>query len=160
VAPPRSATLGGAALSGIEATMTALSLAVGQKARRSLQLTRVEVDAYARITGDYNPLHFDERFAAATRFGRLVVHGGLTAGILNALVAEDLPGPGSVFMNQNLKYLAPVFIGDTIIGEVEVLSVHESKPVTQLRATVTRDGGEVVLEGECWVYTLRPAQAP
>lgn len=137
--------------------MSALSLTVGQKARRSLQLTHAEVEAYARITGDRNPLHFDEKFAAATKFGRLVVHGGLTAGILNALVAEDLPGPGSVFMSQNLKYLAPVFIGDTITGEVEVLSMHASKPVTQLRATVTREGGEVVLEGECWVYTLRPA---
>ena len=140
--------------------MPALPLTVGQKARRSLTLTRVEVDAYARITGDYNPLHFDEAFAAGTKFGRLVVHGGLTAGILNALVAEDLPGPGSVFMSQNLKYLAPVFIGDTITGEVEVLSVHASKPVTQLRVSVARDGGEVVLEGECWVYTMRPNAAP
>ena len=140
--------------------MTALGLTIGQKARRSLRLTRAEVDAYARITGDYNPLHFDERFAAATQFGRLVVHGGLTAGILNALVAEDLPGPGSVFMSQSLKYVAPVFIGDTITGEVEVLSVHARKPVTQLRATVTREDGQVVLEGECWVFTLRPALQP
>ena len=140
--------------------MTALGLTIGQKARRSLRLTRAEVDAYARITGDYNPLHFDERFAAATQFGRLVVHGGLTAGILNALVAEDLPGPGSVFMSQSLKYVAPVFIGDTITGEVEVLSVHARKPVTQLRATVTREDGQLVLEGECWVFTLRPALQP
>ena len=140
--------------------MTALGLTIGQKARRSLRLTRAEVDAYARITGDYNPLHFDERFAAATQFGRLVVHGGLTAGILNALVAENLPGPGSVFMSQSLKYVAPVFIGDTITGEVEVLSVHARKPVTQLRATVTREDGQVVLEGECWVFTLRPALQP
>ena len=140
--------------------MTALGLTIGQKARRSLRLTRAEVDAYARITGDYNPLHFDERFAAATQFGRLVVHGGLTAGILNALVAENLPGPGSVFMSQSLKYVAPVFIGDTITGEVEVLSVHARKPVTQLRATVTREDGQLVLEGECWVFTLRPALQP
>src|SRR5688572_11378286 len=140
--------------------MTTLALAVGQKARRSLTLTRAEVEAYARITGDFNPLHFDEAFAAGTKFGRLVVHGGLTAGILNALVAQDLPGPGTVFMSQNLKYLAPVYIGDTITGEVEVLSVHATKPVTQLRATVTRDRGEVVLEGECWCYTLRPDPAP
>lgn len=136
--------------------MSALGLIVGQKARRSLTFTRAEVDAYARITGDFNPLHFDEAFAAATRFQRLVVHGGLTAGILNALVAQDLPGPGSVFMSQNLKYLGPVYIGDTITGEVEVLSVHASKPVTQLAARVHRQDGELVLEGECWVYTLRP----
>lgn len=137
--------------------MTALALLIGQTARRSLTFTRAEVDAYARITGDFNPLHFDERFAAGTKFGRLVVHGGLTAGILNALVAQDLPGPGTVFMSQELKYLAPVFIGDTITGEVEVLSVHATKPVTQLKATVTRQDGEKVLEGVCWCYTLRPA---
>ena len=139
--------------------MTALAIHVGQKATRRLTFTRAEVDAYARITGDWNPLHFDERFAAATKFGRLVVHGGLTAGILNALVAQDLPGPGTVFMSQDLKYLAPVYIGDTIIGEVEVLSVHASKPVTQLRASVRRENDEVVLEGVCWCYTLRPESA-
>jgi acyl dehydratase len=136
--------------------MSALAIQVGQKAQRQLTFTRAEVDAYAQITGDWNPLHFDESFAAATKFGRLVVHGGLTAGILNALVAQDLPGPGTVFMSQDLKYLAPVFIGDTIVGEVEVLSVHASKPVTQLRASVRREDGEVVLEGVCWCYTLRP----
>lgn len=136
--------------------MTALPLRVGQTATRTLTFSADDVEAYARITGDRNPLHFDPTFAAGTRFGRLVVHGGLTAGILNALVAEDLPGPGTVFMSQDLKYLAPVYIGDTIVGEVEVLKVHDSKPVTQLRATVQRDGGEVVLEGECWCYTLQP----
>lgn len=136
--------------------MAPLNLKVGQKACRSLTLTADSVEAYARITGDCNPLHFDAGFAAGTKFGRLVVHGGLTAGILNALVAEDLPGPGTVFMSQQLNYTAPVFIGDTITGEVEVLKVHETKPVTQLRATVRRGDGEVVLEGECWCYTLRP----
>ena len=137
--------------------MTTGGILIGQKARRSLTFSRAQVEAYARITGDYNPLHFDEQFAAATKFGRLVVHGGLTAGILNALVAQDLPGPGTVFMSQELKYLAPVFIGDTITGEVEVLSVHASKPVTQLKATVERQDGERVLEGVCWCYTLRPS---
>jgi acyl dehydratase len=136
--------------------MSALSLTVGQKAARSLTFSPAEVEAYAQITGDRNPLHFDEEFAAKTKFGRLVVHGGLTSGILNALVAEDLPGPGTVFMSQDLKYLAPVYVGDTITGEVEILKVHETKPVTQLRATVRRGDGEVVLEGECWCYTFRP----
>ncbi|HKP59076.1 MAG TPA: MaoC family dehydratase [Polyangiales bacterium] len=139
--------------------MTALNIQVGQKATRRLTFTRAEVEAYARITGDYNPLHFDAGYAAATKFGRLVVHGGLTAGILNALVAQDLPGPGTVFMSQDLKYLAPVFIGDTIVGEVEVLSVHATKPVTQLRAAVRREDGELVLEGVCWCYTMRPESA-
>ena len=128
---------------------------VGQKASRSLTFTASDVEAYAGITGDRNPLHFDEAFAAGTKFGRLVVHGGLTAGILNALVAEDLPGPGTVFMSQELKYLAPVYIGDTISGEVEVLEVHPNKPVTKLAARVHRADGTLVLEGICWCYTLR-----
>ena len=130
---------------------------VGQRAARTLTLTKKEVAAYAEITGDRNPLHFDEAFAARTKFGRLVVHGGLTAGILNALVAEDLPGPGTVFMSQELKYVAAVYIGDTISGEVEVLEVHPTKPVTKLKATVRGQDGDVVLEGVCWCYTLLPA---
>lgn len=132
------------------------SITVGQTARRSLTLSQRDVEDYARITGDRNPLHFDPAFAAATKFGRLVVHGGLTAGILNALVAEDLPGPGTVFMSQELRYVAPVFIGDTITGEVEVLEVHATKPVTRLKARVWRADGELVLEGECWCFTLAP----
>jgi len=137
--------------------MAPLNVAVGQTATRTLELSSDSVEAYARITGDYNPLHFDEAFAASTKFGRLVVHGGLTAGILNALVAEDLPGPGTVFMSQELSYLAPVYIGDTITGEVEILEVHVAKPVTRIGATVRRGDGVLVLEGKCWCYTLASA---
>jgi len=137
--------------------MSTRELKVGQKAKRTLTFTDAEVEAYARITGDRNPLHFNDEFVSRTRFGRRVVHGGLTAGILNALVAEDLPGPGTVFMSQDLKYTAPVYVGDSIEGEVEVLSVHASKPVTELRATVRRQDGEVVLEGRCWCYTFEPS---
>jgi len=133
-----------------------MPVAVGQKARRSLQLTAEHVRGYSEITGDRNPLHFDEAFAAGTRFGRLVVQGGLTTGLLHALVAMDLPGPGSVFLSQNWKFTAPVFIGDTITAEVEVLSVHPTKPVTQLAIVVRRGDGETVLEGEAWCYTMRP----
>ena len=129
---------------------------VGQKARRSLHLTAEHVRKYAEISGDRNPLHFDEAFVKGTKFGRLVVQGGLTTGLLHALVAMDLPGPGTVFLSQNWKFTAPVFIGDTITAEVEVLSVHPSKPVTQLAVKVRRDGGETVLEGEAWCYRLIP----
>ena len=127
---------------------------VGQKARRTLTLTVEHVAAYARLTGDYNPLHFDEAFASRTRFKRLVVQGGLTTGLLHALVAMDLPGPGTVFLSQNWKFTAPVYIGDTITADAEVLSVHETKPVCQLRIRVTRQTGETVLEGEAWCYTF------
>ena len=133
-----------------------MDLTVGQKANRSLTLTAEHVEKYAEMTGDYNPLHFDEAFAAGTKFGKLVVQGGLTTGILNALVAMDMPGPGTVFLSHDIKFTAPVFIGDTITGEAEVLSVHESKPVTQLKVTITRQTGETVLEGEAWCYTMSP----
>ena len=133
-----------------------MRVAVGQKAARSLILTQHHVQKYAEITGDYNPLHFDEAFAAGTKFKRLVVQGGLTTGILNALVATDMPDPGTVFLSHNWKFTAPVFIGDTITGEAEVLSVHASKPVVQLKIKVTRQTGETVLEGEAWCYTFSP----
>lgn len=129
---------------------------VGDTARRSLTVTREHVEAFARLTGDYNPLHFDADFARRTRFGGLVVQGGLTTGLLHALVAMDLPGPGSVFLSQNWKFTAPVYIGDTITAQAEVVSMHATKPVTQLKVTVTRQTGETVLEGEAWCYTLAP----
>ena len=113
---------------------------------------------FAELSGDYNPLHFDETFAAGTKFGRLVVQGGLTTGLLHALVAMDMPGPGTVFLSQDWKFTAPVFIGDTITAEAEVLKVHESKPVTQLKVSVTRQDGETVLEGEAWCYTFSPGR--
>ena len=133
-----------------------MSLAIGQKSSRSLTLTSDHVKMFAEMTGDYNPLHFDEEFTAKTKFGKLVVQGGLITGILNALVAMDLPGPGTVFMSQELKFLAPVYIGDTISGEVEIVGIHETKPVTQLRVKVTRQTGEIVLEGTAACYTFTP----
>lgn len=129
-----------------------MPLTVGQKARRSLHLTAEHVQKYAEISGDRNPLHFDEAFVKGTKFGRLVVQGGLTTGLLHALVAMDMPGPGTVFLSQNWKFTAPVYIGDTITAEAEVLSVHPSKPVSQLAIKVWREDGETVLEGEAWCY--------
>jgi acyl dehydratase len=132
-----------------------VNLQVGQKARRTKTVTARDVELYAEITEDRNPLHFDPDFAARTRFGRLVAQGGITSGMLNALVAMDLPGPGTVFMSQTLRYLAPTYLGDTLTAEVEVLAVKPDKPVCQLKAVITNQDGTVVLEGECWTYTLR-----
>src|SRR5881397_755374 len=100
-----------------------LGLRVGQRARRTQTVTAREVELYAQITGDRNPLHFDSDFAARTRFGRLVAQGGIASGMLNALVAMDLPGAGTVFMSQSLRYLAPTYLGDTLTAEVEVLAL-------------------------------------
>jgi acyl dehydratase len=137
-----------------------MPLTVGQTARRSATFTTEHVETYARLTGDRNPLHFDEAFAAGTRFGRLLVQGGLTTGVLHALVAMDLPGPGTVFISQNWRFTGPVYIGDTVTAEATVLSVHATKPVTQLGIRITRQDGEVVLEGEAWCYRATPAPAP
>ncbi len=135
------------------------SPAVGQVASRTMTVTAEHVIADAEITGDRNPLHFDEAFVAATRFGRLVAQGGITTGLLHALVAMDLPGPGTVFLSQDWKFTAPAYIGDTIVALAEVVSVHATKPVTQLRVRVERDDGTTLLEGEAWCYTMRPSSA-
>lgn len=131
-------------------------LSVGQTARRSATFTAEHVRIYSELTGDHNPLHNDAAFTARTRFKELIVQGGLTTGILHALVAMDLPGPGTVFLEQNWRFTAPVFIGDTVTAEVEVKEVHRSKPVCRLGVKVTRQTGETVLEGEAWCYRAQP----
>ena len=133
-----------------------MKISVGQKASRSITLTTDHVKGYAELSGDYNPLHFDENFTAKTKFKNLVVQGGLTTGLLHALVAMDMPGPGTVFLNQNWKFTAPVFIGDTITAEAEIIKIHDTKPVSQLKIKVIRQNGEKVLEGEAWCYTFSP----
>lgn len=138
--------------------MPSLDLTVGQTASRSLTLTDRHVAMYAEITGDRNPLHFDEAFTARTPFGRRVVHGGLTSGLLNALVAEDLPGPGTVFMSTDLQFTKPVFIGDTITATGRVLELHPSKPVCKLAVEIRRQDGEVVLTGTTVCYRMIPRE--
>ena len=133
-----------------------LGLRVGQSAVRTKTVTEADLRAYAEITGDYNPLHFDDAFAGRTRFGRRVAQGGITAGMLNALVAMDLPGPGTVFMSQTLTYHAPAYVGDTLTARVEVLSLKPDKPVCQLGFLVTNQDGKLLLEAQSWTYTLRP----
>jgi acyl dehydratase len=131
-----------------------MKIHAGQRATRSLTVTADHVRKFAEISGDYNPLHFDDAFAARTKFGRLVVQGGLTTGLLHALVAMDMPGPGTVFLSQNWKFTAPVFIGDTITAEAEIVSKHGTKPVTNLQVRITNQQGDTVLEGEAWCYTF------
>lgn len=131
-----------------------MQIFIGQKATRTITLTPDHVKTFAKLSGDYNPLHFDESFVAKTKFKKLVVQGGLTTGLLHALVAMDMPDPGTVFLSQSWKFTAPVFIGDTITAEAEVISKHETKPVTQLKIRIVRQDGETVLEGEAWCYTF------
>ncbi|NMO92714.1 MaoC family dehydratase [Actinomycetospora sp. TBRC 11914] len=125
---------------------------VGQTASRSRLVTRDDIELFTAISGDHNPLHYDEAFAAATRFGGIVVQGGVTTAVLNAVVAEDLPGPGSVFLQLDLRFLAPVRPGDVITGTAVVTAARSDKPITELRVDVCRDDGVVAVEGSavCW----------
>ena len=130
--------------------------AVGSRATWSRTITAEDVEAFARFSGDRNPLHFDAEFAGRTRAGGLIVHGGLTTALFNALVAEVLPGPGSVFLHQEWDYPAAVPIGDTVVAEAEVIEARSDKPITRLRCVARRSDGTEVLRGECLVYTMQP----
>jgi acyl dehydratase len=126
---------------------------VGATARRTRTVTARDIELFTEITGDRNPLHYDESAAAASRFGGIIVQGGVTSGLLNAVVAEDLPGPGSVFLEVGWRFLAPVRPGDEITAEVEVLEVRDDKPITRLRTTVANADGVSVLDGRAVVWT-------
>ncbi len=127
---------------------------VGQKAKRSREVTSRDIEFFTEISGDRNPLHYDEEAAAASRFGGIVVQGGVTSAILNAVVAENLPGPGTVFLQVNWSFKAPVRPGNTITGEVEVTKVRTDKPITELETRVTLADKTVVLEGNAVCYTM------
>ena len=128
--------------------------APGQVARRSRIVTARDIKLFTDISGDRNPLHYDEEAARGTRFGGIVVQGGVTSAILNAVVAEDLPGPGTVFLQVNWNFKAPVRPGDTITGEVKVTKVREDKPIAELETRVLLADGTVVLEGSAVCYTM------
>ncbi|MCZ7525300.1 MAG: MaoC family dehydratase [Acidimicrobiia bacterium] len=125
---------------------------VGDRARRSRVVATEDIERFTAMTGDRNPLHYDEELAGRTRFGGIIVQGGVTSGLLNALVAEDLPGPGSVFLHVDWSFKAPVRPGDDITAEVEVLEAREDKPISRLRTTITNQEGTVVLDGTALVY--------
>jgi acyl dehydratase len=126
---------------------------VGATARRSRLITARDIELFTELTGDRNPLHYDEEAAGKSRFGGLIVQGGVTSGLLNAVVAEDLPGPGSVFLHVDWSFKAPVRPGDEITAEVEVLEARRDKPLTRLRTTIVNQEGIVVLDGTALVWT-------
>jgi acyl dehydratase len=127
---------------------------VGQTAELSRTIDDNDIVLFTEISGDRNPLHYDDAAAKASRFGEIVVQGGITSAILNAVVAEKLPGPGTVFLEVNWAFKAPVRPGDTITGRVEVTSTRTDKPITELKTSVVRDDGTVVLDGTAVCYTM------
>src|SRR3954467_8926790 len=126
--------------------------AIGRRARRTRTVTENDIVRFTELTGDRNPLHYDEQLAAASRFGGIIVQGGVTSGLLNALVAEDLPGPGSVFLHVDWSFKAPTKPGDELTAEAEVLEARADKPICKLRTTITNQDGTVVLDGTALVY--------
>ena len=131
----------------------------GTTASRSRTVVAEDIERFTAMTGDRNPLHYDAELAAATRFGGIVVQGGVTTGLLNAVVAEDLPGPGSVFLHTDWSYRAPVRPGDTITATVEVLERRTDKPITKLSTVIVNQDGVVVVDGTALVWS-EPLPAP
>lgn len=125
---------------------------IGATARRSRLVRRRDIELFTEISGDRNPIHYDPALAAQSRFGAIVVQGGVTTGLLNALVAEQLPGPGSVFLEVSWRFLAPVRPGDVITAQATVTEVHPSKPVTTLATRITNQDGVVVVDGTAVVW--------
>lgn len=128
-----------------------MGLNVGDSAELSRTITDEDVRAFAELTGDTNPVHLDEEYAAATRFGRRIAHGMLGASLISAVLANELPGRGTVYLSQTLRFTSPVYIGDTVTARVSVKAVREDKPVITLETVCTNQRGERVVEGEAVV---------
>ena len=126
-------------------------LAVGASAEYAKTVTEADVMAFAEVTGDFNPVHVDEAAAARSPFGGRIAHGMLAAGLISAVLAMKLPGPGTIYLGQTLRFTKPVRIGDTVTARVEVLEVIARKRRVRLATTCRNQSGELVLEGEATV---------
>ena len=126
--------------------------AIGDTATRTRVVQPEDIERFTDITGDRNPLHYNADVARNSRFGRIIVQGGVTSGLLNALVAEDLPGPGSVFLNVNWDFLGPVGPGDEITARAEIIEARDDKPIYKIATTITNQQGVVVLDGTAVVW--------
>ena len=125
---------------------------VGDVARRKRKIDSEDIELFAAMTGDRNPVHFDAELAVGSRFGGIVVKGGVTSGLLNALVAMDMPGPGSVFLRTDWNYRAPVRPGDVLTAEATVLEIRTDKPISTLQTTIRNQDDLIVLDGTVIVW--------
>jgi len=126
-------------------------IAIGDTATYTRLITNQEVEAFAAISGDHNPLHLDPDYAATTPFGECIAHGMLTGALISAAIAMQLPGPGSVYLNQSLQFRAPVFLGDTLTVTLQVTEKHGKRPWVTLSCTVENQDGKTVAKGEAQV---------
>jgi acyl dehydratase len=133
-----------------------MAISVGQSASRSMTVTSEIVKRYAELTGDFNPLHFDEEFTAKTRFGRLMAQGGIAVGLLHALVAMDMPGAGTVFTEQRWVFPAPVYIGDTITATGTITNWRAERSRGEMDFVIVNQDGAEVLTGSTGVYQAVP----
>ena len=129
-----------------------MKLNIGDTATRTKTITDEDVRAFAAVSGDKNPIHLDEDFAANTLFGKRIAHGMLSASLISAVLANDLPGQGSIYMGQTLKFVAPVFIGDEITARVTVTSVRDDKPIAKLETLCVNQHNEIVIKGEATIH--------
>jgi 3-hydroxybutyryl-CoA dehydratase len=128
---------------------------IGDSAEMTKTIEQADIEAFAALTGDHNPVHVDEEFAKTTRFGRRIAHGMLTASLISAVLANKLPGEGSIYLGQTLQFVAPVFPGDTITARVTVKEIREGRPVIKLETVCMNQRDELVLRGEATVLAQR-----
>ena len=128
-----------------------MQFSVGDSAEITKTIEQADIDAFANVTGDHNPVHVDEEFAKTTRFGRRIAHGMLTASLISAVLANKLPGEGSVYLGQTLQFVAPVFPGDEITARVTVREIREDKPIMKLETVCVNQRDEIVIRGEATV---------
>ena len=126
---------------------------VGQLAELSKTMQQSDIELFSALSGDRQPLHTNPELAKASRFGGVIVQGGVTTGLLNAVVAEQGPGPGTVFLNVNWNFSKPVYLGDTVTASVEVLEVRADKPICVIKTVITNQKGEVCLDGQATTFT-------
>jgi acyl dehydratase len=129
-----------------------VKLNIGDTASRSKTIADADVRAFAAVSGDHNPIHVDDDFASGTFFKRRIAHGMLSASLISAVLANDLPGHGSIYLGQTLKFVAPVFIGDEITARVTVTSVRDDKPIAKLETVCVNQHNEIVIKGEATVH--------
>ena len=124
---------------------------VGDSAEITKKITEADIQAFADVTGDHNPIHLDDEFAKSTRFGRRIAHGMLTASLISSVLANKLPGEGSVYLGQSLQFVAPVFPGDEVTARVTIKQIREDKPILKLETICVNQHDETVIRGEATV---------
>ena len=128
-----------------------MKLQIGDTASLSKTITDDDIHSFADITGDHNPMHVDDEFAKHTRFGRRIAHGMLSASLISSVIANELPGRGSIYLSQSLQFVAPVFPGDVVTARVTVTAVREDKPIVKLETVCLNQRNETVIRGEATV---------